>query len=200
MKNIKKIAIFLSAAVITVGAGVIALDQMGNTNSDEKPVDTLTMEYPHYDSVDHLSETASDIVKGRIIDSRVEEIDIRINPNQSEDSSEEPLIYTVYTIKVNDVYKGINSIGDTIQIKQLGGETEERIQISEASLELGKTSDYVFFLQSYDGLPASILNQSQSTYLYNAKTRSLSDHLVSVGKDNDLSLTYENLLNISNVN
>ena len=203
----KTIAIF-SVAVLLLGVGFFGYTQLNSNNPSEEMTITSSMEYPHYESIDALSNAASDIVMGKIVDVRVEELDILIrtddkdetlNPGGEADNS--LAIYTVYTLEIIDVYKGKTVSGERIKIKQLGGDNGESIHLSESTLNLGNEHEYVFFLQSYDNVPASILNPYQGAYFFDENVSgTLSDKLLSVSTENDLTLTYGDLQSIVDKN
>ena len=197
--------IFLVGILVFSGVGFTIYNQITQPKEQEKEIKVLSMEYPHYESIDDLSITASSVVKGKIVDIRVEEIDIFsqereenefVNPGG--DMEKEVLAYTVFTLEIKEVYKGNYGIDEYIEVKQLGGETDEYIYISEAELDLNQTYEYVFFLESYSDVPDSILNPYQSVYIFNSRSRSLSDILISVSDENDLILTYEDLKDMGN--
>lgn len=110
-----------------------------------------TQDSPHYNSIDSLSEKASAIVRGRVIDTRVEAInDMIISDSKDEQSNpggdlpEANKIYTIYTIKVDEAYKGKYSTGDTLEVKQLGGKVGNTTLVAEESADITSEKDYVF--------------------------------------------------------
>lgn len=208
MKKMFAIILF-STAILLAGCGNIERNRTNNENSPEKNIIHASLAYAHYGSINDLADKASDIVMGKIVNIRVELIDARrkvdtdnkfLNPGGKEDEAYIPDICTVFTLKVDNVYKGNHGVGDYIEIKQLGGETDDVIYSTDAQLDLGYSNNYVFFLESYDNLPADILNPIQGAYIFNNKARGVSDSLVSVSSDNDLELTYSDLNDIATQN
>jgi len=206
--SLKKLtfAIFL-AALISVG-GFFAYKAISDFDSDNTGTTisgissdnagtavSLSADYPHYDSIADLTAAASDIISGSIIDTRTELINISMETN-GENEFANPggevqdgyLPYTVFTLEVNETYKGGYTAGDRIEIKRLGEKPE---------LNLNGADDYVFFLESYELVPASLLNPSQSVYVFNAESDLTDGILESVSKSNDLTLTYLDLQNIN---
>jgi hypothetical protein len=152
------------------------------TNSGQVEKDTLFInaDFPSYDTVENLTTKASVIIRGTILSSKVVEMDTRIitndkneksNPNynaQSDSVTNTPYtkkVYTVYAVKVNDSYKGEFKSGDTIEIKQLGGEINGQTYVLEDSIEFMNNKKYIMFLETYPNSPACLLNQIQATYI-----------------------------------
>jgi hypothetical protein len=103
----------------------------------------------------------------------------------------------VYIIKVSDSYKGDVEPGETIEVKQIGGETETTVYIVVGSVKLEKNKKHVMFLFTYKNTPPSLLNPIQSTY-YAITDSSVNKELISINTDNDLTLTIEDLKRIKN--
>ncbi len=77
----------------------------------------LSPAYPLYESIDSMADCATDIVLARITDKRVEELDIAISSD-----SVSMHTFTIYTLQVDEVYKGNCKTGDSIDVGELGGE------------------------------------------------------------------------------
>nr|WP_145405696.1 hypothetical protein [Paenibacillus xylanexedens] len=167
-----------------------------------------TQDSPHYNSIDSLSEKASAIVRGRVIDTRVEAInDMIISDSKDEQSNpggdlpEANKIYTIYTIKVDEAYKGKYSTGDTLEVKQLGGKVGNTTLVAEESADITSEKDYVFFVATYAQTPASLLNAIQGLYIYesavgqSAKANGEAT-ITNAHQENDLTLRVEDLSKI----
>jgi len=110
-------------------------------------------------------------------------------------------IYTVYTIKISDVYKGNYKTGETIKVKQLGGTIGNRTFIEQGSVAISTMHEYIFFLATYDKMPASLLNQIQSLYIYESAASMDSDgKITSAHQDNHLVLYAGDLIKIKSEN
>lgn len=162
----------------------------------EKPVagesETITIhaDYPWYESTEDLYEKADLVMEGKVLDSRVEwvnhaiapdkedEDDPRSNPSGEGDPGE--TITTIYTVKVQDIYKG--SAGETIELEDMGGEINGIVCENPEAAELGTGDTYLLFLSVYGDYPACLLNPTQAVYRVDG------DRLVG-----EIPLTYEDL-------
>jgi len=195
MKTIKLLIIIICIAVILTSFGC------STQEADVKQDVRVSVDYPHYSSIGILAEKADLVIEGTIIDSRVEEIDTRIRTNieneQLNPGGEIPSskhIYTVYTIKISNSYKGNVKPGDTIEVKQIGGETETIVYTVEGSVKLASNEKYVMFLSTCENTPPSFLNSTQSSYFITDST--IKKEFVSTNLDNELILTNQDLIKI----
>jgi len=197
--------------IIVVCCGMVAalmgcVTQEAEVAPNEKPIIRVSADYPHYPSLDALTEKADLIIKGTVMDSRVEEIDIlsqkkkkkKSNPGGEITSCK--YIYTVYTVDVSDSYKGDVEPGETVEFKQIGGETDTATCIAGETVKFAKNKEYVMFLSTYDSnVPPSLLNPIQSAYNYEEEAVD-KGKLSSVNEKNDLALTIEDLEEIKSRN
>jgi hypothetical protein len=196
----KTIIAILSAAMLIAVCGCSA------NSLFEKETQYMSITYPIYKDIYGMTEKATDIVLGRVTNQRVEELDLTIYPESEEELNNE-LLYpggypsphfvtcTIYTLIISEVYKGNHEAGAVIEIKELGGETDDVIYVVYPAVTLAVENDYVLFLSSYEKLPASLLNPLQGAYVVNNRTRSASDMLTCVGEDSrfHLPLTFDDL-------
>lgn len=192
--------------IVTVGCSTGKV----NVQQQEKLVARVYGDYPEYSSVDELAEKADVIIEGTVVNSRLEEIDDLIaplgqdekfKPNEQPQSSKK--IYTVYTIKVSDAFKGVIKPGETIEVKQIGGEGENVIYVADESVEFVQNKKYIMFLTTYENSPATLLNPIQSSYSYDEESATLKsgqEELVSVNEKNNLTLTVGDLEKIKEKN
>jgi hypothetical protein len=198
--------------IIVVCCGMVAalmgcVTQEAEVSPKEKLIIRVSADYPYYPNVDALTEKADLIVKGTVMDSRVEEIDTRIktseenkNLNPGGKTSSTNFLYTVYTIDVSDSYKGDVEPGETIEIKEIGGESDTTTCIAGETVKFAKNKEYVMFLSTYESdVPPSLLNPIQSAYNYKEEAAN-KGKLLSVNEKNDLALTIEGLEEIKNKN
>jgi len=198
-------AMFLSTAC----ASVDKADEMSQGN----PVTVVvSQDFPHYKSIDSLAERADAIIKGKVVNTRVEAINDRVI---SESTNEElnpggnpPVeknIYTIYTIEIEEAYKGNYKPGDTLDFKELGGTVGNTTFVAEEKVDISNEYDYIFFLATYDNTPASLLNSIQSLYIYGSVNESGVNSkkaapatLTSAHPENDLILNLDDLKEIKN--
>jgi hypothetical protein len=155
----------------------------------EKTTVEISTSYPYYTSIEHLSQRADLIIEGIIMGSSVEEIDIS---NKKRDTKSIKDIYTVYKIKVTQCYKGDVQPGEIVEIKQLGGETERIRYACEDNAKFSVNNKYIMFLETYENVPASLLNPIQSSYgvVSDALDK---ETIISISDKNDLTLTMSDL-------
>ena len=118
-------------------------------------------DYPSYSSVDALSKRADTIVKGNVIQTRVEALDDRVKTDSHNQNDMNVAgsaadaqvsfdkIYTIYTVQVTESYKGGYTAGDQLEVKQLGGQLGNTEIVNDDSLRLSQAKDYVLFLETY---------------------------------------------------
>ncbi len=132
---------------------------------------TLSAEYPAYQNLSEMSSKADMVIQGEITGSKFQMLDIGIDP-KSNDPKLNPggkidhtkLPYTVYDVKVSEVFKGKAEKGDTIQLKQLGGDDGKKQYVCAETRSFKAKSDYIFFLSVFNGSPASLINPTQGVY------------------------------------
>ncbi|TYQ18006.1 UNVERIFIED_CONTAM: hypothetical protein Cloal_0402 [Acetivibrio alkalicellulosi] len=152
---------------------LIMLISTGCSQTKEKVF--VNVDYPYYEDLDSMVAIADTIIEGKILSSRVEMLDLsnnmydyvndeKLNPGSTYNSTK--TMYTIYDVEITKIYKGdIKSKKEIVEIKQLGGETKELTVISSDKADIKKDSTYLFFLSTYDNVPASLINPTQGYYL-----------------------------------
>ncbi|WP_427051705.1 hypothetical protein [Paenibacillus sp. TC-CSREp1] len=214
MKKNRALTLLVSSIFILSAVGCSSMTPAASTTN--APVTIIASEdYPSYGSVDALSERADTIVKGNVIQTRVQALNDMAQANSSslndinaaESAVNEQVsfdkIYTIYTVQVTDSYKGHYSAGDQIEVKQLGGQLGNTEIVNDDSVKLMPTKDYVLFLETYEDTPASLLNTVQSLYVIKPASKSnqpseqsASDVIISANPENDLTLSLSELQQI----
>jgi len=198
MKLKQMAIIFISLAFILTGCG---------TDNKNKDVEVISADYPYYESVDKLNEDTDAILKGYVISSKVREYNPNVNTvfpdNELANPGGEPskykdMVYTVYSVKITEVYKGKYSIGDEMEISQLGGKTKSKevIYTNSIDLKISDKDEYVFFLNEIQGFPAEIMTPIQGCYKYVADK----NEFKSVDKNNTFNLRIDDLSKIKEKN
>lgn len=162
----------------------------------ENDINIGKIDYAWYDSIDALYEKADFVIKGKVLDSRVEWMSHVIEPTAEEKSDpilnpdgeidDDKVITTIYTVEINVVYKG--SVGKTIEVLQLGGETDTAKYSYEGASEITINKEYILFLSEstlYENA-AWLLNNAQALYKVEG------NDLIKLPQ-NTLELTYEDL-------
>ncbi|MCL2400232.1 MAG: hypothetical protein FWC91_10900 [Defluviitaleaceae bacterium] len=184
--------------------GILAMEDSSYVNTIVR-----SAEFPIYESIEHLAENATDILRVEILDERVEVINTWIPPqNEYEDTgmdmSDVYFVFTVHRVRVQEVFQGNAQVGDIIEVMQHGGETDEVRIVFTDKVSFEEGDDLVLFLHSWinmDGV-ASLANPLQSAYRFttandDARLRNLNDELESLNSKNDLTLTLNDLSWIS---
>jgi hypothetical protein len=163
--------------------------------SSQKDIVIGQVDYPWYDSIDTLYEKADMVIRAKILDSRVEWMSHGIEQGAKEGSdqilnpgakNDDKVITTIYTAEINAIYKG--SPVTTIEVLQLGGETDTEIYMYEGTQQINIKKEYVMFLSksTLNENAAWLLNNIQAIYKVEGK------NLIKFPQ-NTLDLTYEDL-------
>ena len=159
-----KLLTLCSVLVFTVGCA-------GTPNKEV----LINTEYPVYDTIEKAKDAAGVIIEGKIVSSEVVSLiptetltdeqkkDPEQNPGGEADITNIP--YTVYTVEINQVYKGDVTAGNTIVFKQIGGVLNHvnYREVDAAQIETGST--YILFLSTFSS-PACLINQMEGIYEY----------------------------------
>ena len=136
----------------------------------------LNSDYPYYGTLEKAKEAADVIIEGKILSEKTaaldyaetltdeQENDPQMNPGGETDSVRIP--YTIYTVEIEQVYKGNVLAGESLEVKQVGG-IADNIHYTEedaADIEIGST--YIMFLVTYPDSPASLINPIEGIYEY----------------------------------
>lgn len=169
---------FVSASVLAVACGLVLTGCAAEPGSSETSThDRIVMkaDYPAYDGAAQAGANTDLAVKGTYTDSEVTLLHPTVD--QSTDPLENPqagatdvdltddamsVVVTVSKIRVDEVIKGDVSVGDVIEVTQLGGEYEGTSYEEESTTLLpDTTSDVVLLLAetSEDGF--DLINPEQ---------------------------------------
>lgn len=136
------------------------------------------MDYPSYDSPDSLYQKADLVVEAKIGETaRVQEMtpsqkdtDPKANPNAGvKGKAPQSLVVTIYQATVVKTFKGTKAVGDTVEVKQLGGVLKGVTYRESSTSALKPGGTYLLFLATFPDAPASLLNPSQGQYPVDAK-------------------------------
>ncbi|MDL2311213.1 hypothetical protein LJC13_04480, partial [Peptostreptococcaceae bacterium OttesenSCG-928-C18] len=127
-----------------------------NKNSKESSSSDLAynpieqFDYPSYNSLEEIKNASNLIVKGSILSDDGRKL-IKLTPGEE---NETEMDYNLYTIKIDEILETKGYNGETVQIK---------IPYSQDSPETFTTgTEGIFFLETYEGFPASLLNLDQA--------------------------------------
>ena len=206
----KKFFLMIAAAI------VLSLTACGSNNTghnlhdyevgiydDSGEVETMWVmaDYPHYESIAHLASYATDVIRVEILDERAEWLNTWLEAPPPEIDPYN--LYTVYRIKVLEVFQGDAAAGDILEVRQLGGQKDGLRVINKDEVPLVVGDDLVLFLRaSYiENFPSVLLNPYQSAYRFPVANEDImtiraNETLESVHLENDLTLTVEDLVQI----
>ncbi|WP_338543424.1 hypothetical protein [Paenibacillus tundrae] len=213
MRKIQILTLLASSIFILSTLGCSSVTTQ-TASTPQAPITVIASEdFPNYPSINDLSDRADTIIKGNVIQTRVEALNDRVQASEADqensqevtlDAGNEELafdkIYTIHTIQVAESYKGAFVAGDTLEVKQLGGQLNNTEIINDDHVSLIPTKDYVLFLETYEDTPASLLNSIQSLYVIKPASKSSqsteqtsSPVIVSANPENDLTLSLDQL-------
>jgi len=169
----------------------------------------ISGDFPTYDSIAHLTSVATYVIRGEVLDERVENLNVSIPPENEEQDTGMYLeshyrIFTVYRIKVLEVFQGDTSTGDIIEVRLLGSQLDDDHLPSADHTYFTIGDNLVLFLQAsaLEHLPPFLVNPTQSTYRIVVPTEGLTalgvnEELESISPKNDLTLTIGDLQQIA---
>ncbi|MCL2813959.1 MAG: leucine-rich repeat protein [Oscillospiraceae bacterium] len=165
--------------------------------SDAANIMYIAAKYPHYDSISDLASYATDVVRGKVLDERVELLNTNLEPSPPgvDDDEDDDEIYTVYRIEVLETFLGNAVAGDILELRQIGGQLGDELVINSDYVSINVGDDLIFFMrESYiEDYPHVYLNSHQSIYIYSDTDGTLD----SLNPENDLNLTRKVLEQIS---
>ena len=173
----------------------------------------ISRDYIIYDSIAELAQEATDVIRGEVLDVRVELRNTVLSEEEflkeiSADLSEEEIIYTfgedmswmdfspryevvtVHRVRVLEVFQGNYQIGDITEVMQPGGTYGDMSVGNSSLISFEAGDDIVFFIYSrtHMGRGAVLLNPFQSAYRFptideNARNLDLDVELENVSGD-----------------
>jgi hypothetical protein len=179
-------------------AGMIGLSSCGSDDGttstphgegrEDFPTHVMHADYPYYSRASDMSASSTTVVTGRILESRVEIIDVsspsvsdneEVNAQAGEQIGEPvsaDMVFTVYTLEIDDIVKREvegQLTRNTIEVKVPGGKAADAEFVLDGAPELAVDlkEEFVFFLEEYEGdMPASPLNSDQAVLRFDGAT------------------------------
>ena len=136
------------------------------------------LEYPVYDTAESLVKSSDLIFSGTVTNVEYQMMDAKTGQEPADLSDmweleKIPYAYTLYTVKIDQVYKGENVNGEitiaypggifgdtTYIVKQLADTQEEEQEMSEVS----EGNEYLFLVNTSRGFYPELLNPGQAVY------------------------------------
>ena len=117
----------------------------------------ISGDYPGYPDLDSLVKGSDIVISGKVINVYPPQ---ELNVSAAKDWKEHPVyeVYTVSDISVDKVLKGNVLPGDIVKVKQRGGSYGGTDYIESNVEFLKKDTKHIFFLESYNFTPCSLLN------------------------------------------
>ncbi len=143
-------------------------------------------DYPVYGNVDSLYKRADLVVEVVVRDApavrqmypnrkvngpRVNDPKVNPRAGTAAQPTGDPLITTVFRAKLTRVHKGSAKVGDTVEVKQLGGRYGGITYHAEGTTMLRQGRSYLLFLAVFPDAPASLLNPEQGQYPLDGRGR-----------------------------
>jgi galactitol-specific phosphotransferase system IIB component len=153
------VALFAFAGILVACGGGETSASNGETGASNVETsasngEIICADFPYYDTVQKLVETADIIVTGKVVG-----VERRaINVSLAADSAESPWVdeCLVSSIEVKRVIKGDVEKGDIVEVKQQVGLYGQETRIQE------KNGVGIFFLATYpNGIPCDLMNPQQ---------------------------------------
>jgi hypothetical protein len=167
-----------SRIATAAAVGIVAAWFMGACAAQAEEEVVYQTSYPVYGTASDLADAASLIIIGSVVSSEVREIDIAVPPSDPDDPQLNPalgapdatvastFVFTVHQVEIEEVLGGQASVGDVIEVSQLGGQFRGRAYREQGASFLQEGRSYALYLSTYDtGHPASILSPSQAVYV-----------------------------------
>ena len=209
MKKLLVIAIILSFTILLTACG--SQNHDGFAGYDEIETRFISASFPVYESIEHLSNNSTDIIRVIVLEERSEFINTWLPPeNELEDtgmgSYDAYFLFTVHRLEVVETFKGYAVQGDIIEIKQFGGQADglRIVYLDAAPLSYG--DDLILFLRDHgaEGIPTVLTNPLQSAYRFaplgeGMRSLDADSELESINAQNDLTLTINDLIHITNL-
>jgi len=129
----------------------------------EKSVMEISLDYPEYNTARELVDSSDLVVSGTVENITYEMLDVRSKESKDSSTESEYIPYTIYEIKIENVYKG-DVKDDIIYIKRPGGKFDHTEYILEGAPLIQEKKTYLFLVKTYEHSYPSLLNVSQASY------------------------------------
>ncbi|MBU9721670.1 MULTISPECIES: hypothetical protein [Bacillaceae] len=141
-KSRRRLVYGVVLGIVAVTSFIVIVGCQSSSKEEKNMVHSPGGQYPFYEEVEQLYTNADIVVEGKVQSSEAKEVVTSTELNDSE-------ITTVSQFEVSTVYKGEVSVGEMLEVKQSGGETEDTIFVVEGEQYLASGKSYVLFLNSY---------------------------------------------------
>ncbi|WP_099203629.1 hypothetical protein [Miniphocaeibacter massiliensis] len=148
---IKKIYILSLVSILTLFICTSCTDYNKNNSSTSIVFNpTPQFDYEYFNSLEEMKNASNLIIKGSIIsDDGIHEI--KLTPGEEYETE---IKYHLYTIKIDETIETSNYTNKTVQIKIPSSED------IDSKFSIGTNG--IFFLETYENFPASLINLDQS--------------------------------------
>ncbi|MFF5536748.1 hypothetical protein ACFY71_30525 [Streptomyces cinerochromogenes] len=171
------------AAFAAVGCSADGTSTHGAKSGAASDAVTYHADYPAYSSLDDVIKQSDAVVEGTVVSSRVQRVlpdapagddpatnpQAGLSPAEAKEAKKEaeanPVIVTVSKVKVTRTLSGKVSVGDTIEVSQLGGTYKGvAYQETDTTLLAKGAKKYVLMLAAHGKNPYDLLNPEQALY------------------------------------
>lgn len=181
---------FFSCLLLVVCLSLGACGKETSEAKNEGMVTSIHADYPVYDTAQELVESADLVFGGTVENITYETMDVRTESGVDSLtglSESQGMPYTLYEIKVTEIYKG-SVEGDTIIVKCLGGEVDGNIYVLDETSTISMGETYLFLTETYENSYPSLLNATQASYDMNAPE--------SLNEENNDTITLSQILEV----
>jgi len=176
----------MNRQIFAAAAGIALLLCLAGCSEPASTEVVYGASYPDYASMQDLAANASVVVRATLQASVVEEGDNSAAPQPTDaptgvltvapisdaspeaapsDTSTISMVYTVFTFRINECFKGCDSKTGSISVAQLGGQLDGVTYVFRSAVDFAENQSYVLFLSKVDNQPAELLNPQQGAYL-----------------------------------
>ena len=112
-----------------------------SVGTTKKTVYVGSLDAEYFDNIDEVYKGANFVIRGKVVGSRVEWMSHKMKPTANDPKT----LTTIFTVEIVSFYKGDTGT-KTIEVMQMGGETEIAIYRYEDQPEITKNTEYIMFL------------------------------------------------------
>ena len=219
MKNFIFKMVFISILILS-SCSYIGFQYISNEVSSENKITNIYIlnDIAPFESVENLTLGSTHIVRAEVLDERVEKFNViipfellepelqSINPHEYRNYLYD--VFTVYNIRVLEVFKGNIDINEIVEVRILGGQLDDLnvISFDETFLYIGDELILFMYESFFENEPFFLSSPSQAVYRVIEQSQ---DGLIralgaitfeSLSPNNSLTLTLEDLERVAEEN
>ena len=161
---------FCTIVLMVICLMIGACGKEAGETKNEGITTSIHADYPVYDTAQDLVRAADLVFSGSVENVTYETLNTGTESGTDSVtglSEAQGIPYTLYKIKVDEVYKGTVE-GDTVIVKIPGGELDGNRYVLDEASTISKGETYLFLTETYENSYPSLLNATQASYDMNA--------------------------------